>query len=490
VTRPLAPDAPRRGPGSRIPAPLGALLAATALLAVTWALVTPAFMAPDEFAHIAYVQSLGEDFRLPGDVERQPLSTELNEASAAMNATQTAAVIDVKLEWRQAAYLRWRARTEQLGAAARADGGGPNPASSNPPLYYLFETVAYRAAYGGDFFDRLLAARMASLLWLLVTVTACWLLAGEIFGRNRLLQLATASVAGLAPMMSFISATVNPDAALYAVWSLALWLGVRILRRKLTPGRAAAFCAAVGLTVCIKAIGIALIPPALLVLALGLSARRPLPRSRALLLAGSGLAALAATAGAWVIVARLLGRPAASQVAGAATGGTDFRELASYLWQFYLPRAPFQSDYATGGIYETFVKGSWGKFGWLEVQFSSPVYWLLTAITVVTVVAAGIVVWRKRGTIHRGIAVFLAAVCVALLAALHWTDYHQLEAGSQGFMQARYLFPLVGIAGLVVAQALQLLPAQRHAVGAAAVVGGLFVLQVLALGVSIVRFYA
>ena len=90
------------------------------------------------------------------------------------------------------------------------------------------------AARGGDVFDQLLAMRIVSLLWLLVTVTAVWLLAGEVFGRDRLLQLAAASVAGLAPMMTFLSASVTPDAMMYALWSLVLWLGVRILRRGLT----------------------------------------------------------------------------------------------------------------------------------------------------------------------------------------------------------------------------------------------------------------
>jgi len=291
-------------------------------------------------------------------------------------------------------------------------------------------------------------------------------------------------------MMSFISSTVNPDAALYALWSLATWLGVRLLVRGITVSGAAALCALVGLTICVKAIGYVLLPPALLALGLALWARRPLPVSLALKPTAAAVAALAATAGVWFFVAHQIHRPAVAQTAAATASGTNFRELASYLWQFYLPRAPFQIAFPTDGVFEIFVKGSWGKFGWLEVQYAEPVYGVLTALTLATIAAAALVLWRTRKTIRWRVVFFLAATCVTLLATLHWTDYHQLAAGSPGFMQARYLFPLVGIAGLVVAQALRLLVPSRRAIGVGALLGGLCVLQLYALCVSAVRFYA
>src|SRR4051812_24249021 len=65
----------------------------------------------------------------PEDSARQPLSTEQNEASTAMNAGQAAAVPEVKVEWSRVVYKRWKEQTERLASTARRDGGGPNPAS-------------------------------------------------------------------------------------------------------------------------------------------------------------------------------------------------------------------------------------------------------------------------------------------------------------------------------------------------------------------------
>ena len=57
-----------------------------------------------------------------------------------------------------------------------------NPASTNPPLYYLSLVPSYEAASGGDLFDRVSAMRLDVGALPPLTVTAAWLLAGEIFG--------------------------------------------------------------------------------------------------------------------------------------------------------------------------------------------------------------------------------------------------------------------------------------------------------------------
>jgi hypothetical protein len=81
-------------------------------------------------------------------------------------------------------------------------------------------------------------------------------------------------------------------------------------------------------------------------------------------------------------------------------------------------------------------------------------------------------------------------VPVSLLAGLHWSEYHLIVSGAGNFNQGRYLLPLVGIAGLVLALALRRLPARWRPAAVAAVLAGLFVLQALSLGLVLERFYA
>ena len=85
---------------------------------------------------------------------------------------------------------------------------------------------------------------------------------------------------------------------------------------------------------------------------------------------------------------------------------------------------------------------------------------------------------------------FLVLVVAALVAGLHWTDYKELERGAGGFMQTRYLFPIIGLFGLALAGALSLVPLRRRPIAVAATVASLLVFHVLSLGLVVERFYA
>ena len=76
-----------------MPRPLTLLLVAVAVLGATWALLVPPGQAPDEPAHIGYVQVLAEDFRLPDEKPGPTFSREQELAQAYANVDQTAQVL-------------------------------------------------------------------------------------------------------------------------------------------------------------------------------------------------------------------------------------------------------------------------------------------------------------------------------------------------------------------------------------------------------------
>jgi 4-amino-4-deoxy-L-arabinose transferase-like glycosyltransferase len=483
---------------SAVPPPLAALLAVVLITTFAWALVLPPLQAPDENSHFGYAQRLSESFDLPGDSNRKLFSTEQELAQGGSNSDQTAGVLQTKPEWSVQAYRRWQAAEARLPAGARDDGGGPNPASTNPPLYYLYEAPAYLAGSGGDIFDRLYLMRLWSALLALVTVTATWLLAGELFGPRRPLQLVAAAVAGLQPMVTFLSAAVTPDSLLFALWSLALWLGVRILKRGLTAANGVALLAAVGLAVVTKASSYALVPAALLALGVGAYRLRVAGRRRAVLVA-IALLAFAVPVGGWLVTARALDRPAVNEVATApgheSPSVTNFnvRELGSYMWQFYLPRLPFQKRF--GGmpespVYTVWLKTGWGAFGWLEVRLPQWVYALLGAFTLAVLLGGVAYPVRRRREVDLAVVAFLGASVLTLLAGLHWTEFRTLVGGSGPFNQGRYLLPLIGLMGAAVAATVALVPERRRMTVAGLVLGGMFALQAFSLAIVIGRFYA
>ena len=440
--------------------------------------------------------------RCPGDRTRKTLSTEQELADNRSRTGREGRIPGA--EWRPDAFARWQRSAARLPASARRDGGGRNTAGANPPLYYLYEALPYRVFYGSSIFGRLLAMRVWSGLLLLVTATATWLLAGELLGRVRTLQLAAAATAGLAPMTAFMTASVNPDALLYALWSVALWLGVRVLRRGLTAVDGAGLFAVLGLAVTTKATSYALVPAALLVLAIGLwRLRRPAVRA-ALVTGAVALAAFALPAGTWVLAARTLHRPTVNQVTTATdtdTGvtprprsGFNVKGFISYLRQFYLPNPRSRGALfpSTLPLYSVWFKGAWGVFGWRQLRLAPAVFLVLAALCLAALVGAAVAIARGRVALDLPTIAFLLLAVLGLLAALHVTEYRVIFVAKErgDFNQGRYLLPLVSLGGVAVAASLSLLARRRRAHAVGALLGLLVTLQLLALGTVAEWFYA
>ena len=474
----------------RLPLPLALLLGVVAVFGTGWSMMTAPWQTPDEIAHFAYVQTIAENGRLPGK-QGDHYSTELQQATIVTNSQPTIFHRYAHPEWARSRERVYDREEEKLN---RENGGGNQPSASYPPLYYAYLSVFYLAGKEGDIFLRLGLMRLGSMLWLLVTVVGVWLLAGQLFSRRRLPQLVAAATAGLWPMLGHVSAGVNPDGMLYALWTLALWAGVVILREGLTARRAAVFGAFVGLATITKVSALVLVPPALLLLAW--AAWRGRDR-RALIAAALGAAALALPTAAWTgysIASERVVYAQAAEIGETDVGrGFNAREFASYLWQFYLPRQDWQTDInhhvpviSELPLYNTWIGMSWGTYGWVTNWYKPWAYRIFAAITaLITLLFLLTAALRRRWLRDRRSrepALFLAMVAAITVAALHWTDYQFYIVGKGLFAQGRYLFPLVGIGAAIVAYALTSLPRGAGRIAAGLWLGGLIVLEFVGLG--------
>ena len=484
---------------ARPPASLALLLVAVALLGITWALLNPAWQSPDEQWHFGYAQTLAERGELPGGDERAAFSREQFLAAEGSRSGNLAFNASLKAPWDTATFERWQRANDKLPRGARSDGGGTNNAGSNPPLYYAYELPGYLLATGGDVFDRLYSMRIWSLTLLLALVIATWLLAGELFDKNRLLQLLAAGVAGLQPSAVFISSSVNPDAMLIALWAFALWLGVRILKRGITWQMSLALAAVASAAALTKATGYLLVLTAMVVVAYGLWRTRDQGARSLLRIAAVAAVAIAVPVGTWLAVARAEGRPSVNQVAstsGESVSVFDFPPgyLASYLWQFYLPQLPFQSDLPAGVSkaygYDTWIRTGWGVFGWKEVRLSESVYTALRWVSLAVLLAAAVALIRRRIRLGKSVGLFLLLTSLGLIFALHWVEFRFVAERNELFLQGRYFLPLLPIAGCAGAAAVLLLPARFRGAAVGAALGALVGLQVLSLATVLERYYA
>ena len=479
---------------ARFPAPLAMILLVTAIAGVSWALITPPLQSPDEGSHFAYAQSLAERFARPGDAARHSYSDDQELADAVVRASARAHFSgQMKADWStrdEATYV-----DQAKLKPSRSNGGGPNAASNNPPLYYLYADLAYWASYSGNAFDRLYAMRIWGVSLLLLTVVGAWLLAGEVFGRRRLPQLACATVVGLLPMTAFISTSVNPDALLTTLWTFALWLATRVIKRGLKLRDALALCAVTAAAILTKGTGYALVPAVLLALVFGWRRTRSPARraSRRTVVIAVVLIPVVAVV-AWIVLSKALGRSPVNEILPATGGRGQFqtRQFLSYVWQFYLPRLPSLTPFRTTiglPLYDVWIREGWGLFGFLEIELSNWLYALLTAITAIVAVATIALLAGVRDRLRLELIAFFAVAVVALAGGLHVTEYRSIIAGDGAILQGRYLLPAIGVFGLAVALIVTRIPARVRGPACGALATALMLLQVLALTTVVQAYY-
>lgn len=468
------------------------------VVGLCWALFVPPWQSPDENAQFAYAQSIAERGKLPGTAGRPGWSTDQLLADQAVGANQVAFRAKVvKPDWNAQDFETYKRDFARLHSS-RSNGGGSNPARSNPPLYYVYADLAYWASYSGTTFDRLYAMRIWGILLLALAALGAWLLAGEVFGRRRLLQLVSAAVVGLFPMETFMATSVNPDGMQVTLWTFALWLGARVIRRGGRPRDVLWLAAVTAVAILTKSTSYALLPAVLVAVLIGFLRRPP---SDALILGFAySVAGLIVTVPVflWIEYATSHGGVAFNSVATAPTSpGTapipfKINEFLAYLWQFYLPRLSFMGlNRTTPGlsVYNIWLRTGWADFGWFEILLPTWLYTVLGAVTAGIGVISAVIVGRFRGAIRWQLMLFFALAMLALLFGLHLTDYRSIIRQQGAVLQGRYLLPVLGLFGLAVALIVSRVPVRWRAPVCGVLLVALLGVQAIALATVAGGYY-
>jgi 4-amino-4-deoxy-L-arabinose transferase-like glycosyltransferase len=482
-----------------VPRPLAALLAVATIQVVAWILVLPPFQGPDEEAHFAYVQYLAETGETPDRYggSGRSYSTEEGEAMRWANLLVLRGVLAARPEWTVAAEQRWHELEASLPQEASSDGDGPNAAGQNPPLYYALETIPYHLAPGGSFFNRVYMTRFASAVFYVAAVAVMWLIASELFRPVWARTLATA-VFGLHPKLAMLGALVNPDTLLVLIWTVFIYVGLRIVRHGPSLRRLICAAATVAASVLTHGRGLAILPALVVLLGIAyLRWRPPLRQTLRVAAVGLGMAAVG-LALAGVFTSGVSGEDAPY---GGLLGWLDdrsfnIRQFLSYLWQFYLPKLEFMQP-SIGvpgyGFREVYIQSFYSDLASLEIQYPRFVIDLLQAATMVLLLGLYTVVVTRLEAVKRNwpTIAFLLLTGLSMVAVLHVSSYTtMLIDPSDPVLTGRYLFPLLSLLAIAVTVVVAALPRRIGAFATGALVAAGIVLQLSGLGMAFVRFYA
>ncbi|HEY6638978.1 MAG TPA: DUF2142 domain-containing protein [Solirubrobacterales bacterium] len=460
--------APRRPWWRRLPTAAWACFTVALLNGIAWGLITPLFQTPDEAGHVAYAQHVAETGKPP--TGRSGLSHFSPEERELLNA----------LRWKDvqrrkddrvpgtATYHENLERAANSPASPRSEGGYTTD-TNNPPLYYFGAAAIYHLSPWTALPDRVHILRLFSALLAATTVLLIFLFLRELLPGTPWAWAVGALAVAFQPMFGFTSSGVTSDTILYTASAATFFLFARAFRNGLTPrlGAAIGAVAAVGLLSKLNMVGLAPgILFGLVVLAFTGQGEQRRQATRGALTALAVIAVpvityMALNSTVWdrnLWFGNAGVPPLRIKVPGVhyPKSGTVL-DLASYMWQFYLPKLPFMhKDYFE--VYQ--LRGIWfngfiGQFGWLDFGFPQWVYnWALGLGLGLLALAARELV-RVREVLRSRLWELATYVVLTfgLLLLVAGTAFVARLDGAAGYEQPRYLFPLLALYGALIALA-------------------------------------
>ena len=471
----------------------GRVCALVAILnAICWSVITPPFQVPDEPSHFAYVKQLADTHTLPSS-HTSAFSREETVALNDLRPGETSLLLPtgtISSLAQQRTLVRDLAQFAHLPAEG---SNGAGVATSEPPLYYLLETIPYVAGSHGNLLTRLELMRLLSALFAGITALFVFLFVRETLPGTRIAWVASGLSIAFSPLLGFMSGAVNPDSLLFAVSAAVLWALARAFRRGLTYRRAI-LIGALAATGLLTKLNFAGLFPGVIV-GLGVLAWRLARSSRSYAYRAFGLGAgiAAASIVLFALTNLATGRPTlgslSADVSLVTHHGAIFNAI-SYAWQLFLPRLPGMKPYFAGMFTtrQIWFNGFIGQYGWIETAFPEWVYSValifgvaILAACVRTLVALRAVV-RKR---LAELAVYLI-MSVGLVMLVGGASYFSTESY---FTQARYLLPLLGLFAVGLALAMRAAGRRWEAVLGASVVLAMFADDIFSQLLVIARYY-
>jgi 4-amino-4-deoxy-L-arabinose transferase-like glycosyltransferase len=460
----------RRRPLAGLPTALWVCAAIAFLNGAVWALLTPPFQPPDEASHLGYAQWIAETGRPP-----DPLSTNTARFKGRESIfSEEEIYLGEAVRFSVTGLPSWSERDDrhlrrQLSRPVnRKAETAASVAANNPPLYYYLAAIPYRATSWASFPDRLFAMRLLNALLGAITVAFCFLFVRELLPGSPWAWTVGALAVAFQPMFGHISGAVHNDSLLYTAGAGLLYLLAVCLRRGLTPGRGVAVGAVILIGVLGKQTMVALIPAAVVALAIAVWRAQPERRREAVRGAAVAAGVVALPALAWLAVNNLLLDRSAAVTGDITNPGlgkqVSWLEQLSYLWQFFLPRLPFMTDQFAGsseyiypayGLWDVYVQGFIGRFGQFEYGFPMWANWVALGIFVAVIALAVSAVVSHRDAVRRRLPqlAMAGAAISGLLLVIAVISYRYRAKNGVPFEQARYVLPLLPLYAALVAVA-------------------------------------
>jgi Predicted membrane protein (DUF2142) len=427
------------------------------LNAACWSIVTPPFQVPDEPDHFSYVKQLVDTGTRP-TINEGAYPTE---TSVALEALGFYHMIEQPEDYAissQAEHAQMLRRIDNTNGAS-VGSANAGVATAQPPLYYAIEAVPYALEQHDPIPDRIQLMRLVSALFAGLTALFVFLFVRELLPSEPWAWVVGGVAVAVAPLLGFMSGSINPDSMLYAVSAAIFYCLARAFRRGLSIRMAVTIGAVTAIGLLTKLNFAGLLPGILIALVI-LSVRVARGSSRSV-----GLKRFALSTGIGLSPGVLLLAIEALKNHALLGPFANVTELAkgslfgqiNYIWQLYLPHLPgtvndFPGTFTTRQFW---FDGYVGLFGWRDTRFPSWVYNVALIPTAVLVALCARALYESRSAVRSRVSelVVYVAISIGVMAMVGAASYGAFPGVDAEYFEVRYLFPMLALLGVVLALA-------------------------------------
>jgi 4-amino-4-deoxy-L-arabinose transferase-like glycosyltransferase len=437
------------------------------------------FSGHDELAHFSYVQTLATEGRIP-------VLPDLETWRAGLNGGEPPATDEIPAELYQYCRFtldwycepdspRWQENPPRI---VTVPGLGYFPSgyqyvANHPPLYYALMAPLFILSSSLTLLQQQYLLRLAAIPFGVITVYAAFRTARALFPGDAFLTVTVPAFVAFQPQISYEAAMVNNDIVAICLTSLLLWGIVVGVRDRFPLKLCLAIGVALGAGLLAKSTTVAIAP----IIALAVIVTIGWRSWREWMVRGVDIAVPAAVlASPWYLFLY--------RTYGDFSGLRRVEELQ--YWNS--PMGSFFSLLFSPSFVVNRFRETWGEFGWRLIHLRPSLLWAIAIPILVCLL--GLVVyalaswWGVSNWGGAGLArptswqskalVLLALACVVAYLAV-------IQFGTEfALAQARYYFPIVNAAALLLMLGLRtLIPARARAVGQGVVVAALIALNVL-----------
>lgn len=196
------------------------------LNSLIWNIAIPIWQTPDELAHFSYVQSLVEHKFFPLKEGNVLVSKETSLATNTLKFNEVVFNSEEKFLFND--YEERKALLDS-NMEYRGDIESEITSAANyPPLYYMLCSIPYLIFRNCDLPTLFHSIRFTSTILLVITCYFVYKTA-KVLQFNKSLQVASCIFVGFQPMLTMLSASVNPDNLIITLFSIFTYLVIKVI---------------------------------------------------------------------------------------------------------------------------------------------------------------------------------------------------------------------------------------------------------------------